>query len=42
MAQQWGSAETFELGRIANQSPPVLKTHDANGVRIDMVEFHPA
>lgn len=38
----WGSPETFELGRIANQSPPILKTHDAFGSRIDMVEFHPA
>jgi len=38
----WGTPETFELGRIANQSVPVLKTHDPNGVRIDMVEFHPA
>ena len=38
----WGSPETFELGRIANQSSPVLKTHDPSGVRIDMVEFHPA
>jgi putative acyl-CoA dehydrogenase len=40
--QVWGTPETFELGRIANQSVPVLKTHDPNGVRIDMVEFHPA
>lgn len=39
---QWGSPETFELGRIANTSLPVLKTHDATGVRIDQVEFHPA
>ena len=39
---QWGTAETFELGRIANASPPVLRTHDATGVRIDAVEFHPA
>lgn len=38
----WGAAEIFELGRIANQSPPVLKTHDATGVRVDAVEFHPA
>jgi len=38
----WGAAETFELGRIANQSPPVLKTHDPTGTRIDLVEFHPA
>ncbi|MEX0851663.1 MAG: acyl-CoA dehydrogenase family protein [Bauldia sp.] len=40
--QAWGTPETFELGRIANQFPPVLKTHDATGQRIDTVEFHPA
>ncbi len=40
--QAWGSPETFELGRIANQSPPVLKTHDPIGNRVDLVEFHPA
>ncbi len=40
--QTWGSPETFELGRIANAAPPVLKTHDPNGNRIDIVEFHPA
>ncbi len=40
--QQWGTAETFELGRIANALPPILKTHDANGARIDAIEFHPA
>jgi putative acyl-CoA dehydrogenase len=38
----WGSPETFELGRIANQSVPVLKSFDPNGTRIDQVEFHPA
>jgi putative acyl-CoA dehydrogenase len=38
----WGSPDTFELGRIANQSPPVLKTHSPTGARIDSVEFHPA
>jgi putative acyl-CoA dehydrogenase len=38
----WGSPETFELGRIANTSVPVLRTHDATGMRIDTVEFHPA
>lgn len=38
----WGAAETFELGRIANQSIPTLKTHDSTGSRIDVVEFHPA
>ena len=38
----WGAPETLELGRIANQSVPVLKTHDATGTRIDLVEYHPA
>ncbi len=38
----WGTAESFELGRFANQFPPILKTHDATGVRVDAVEFHPA
>ncbi|MCR4282939.1 MAG: isovaleryl-CoA dehydrogenase [Bauldia sp.] len=39
---QWGTPETFELGRIANAFPPVLRSFDATGVRIDSVEFHPA
>ena len=38
----WGTPESFELGRIANQFPPILKTHDPTGVRVDAVEFHPA
>jgi putative acyl-CoA dehydrogenase len=37
-----GSRESFELGRLANVSPPVLRTHDPTGVRIDVVEFNPA
>lgn len=37
-----GSRESFELGRIANVSPPQLRTHDAAGLRVDLVEFHPA
>ena len=36
------AARSFELGRIANVSPPLLRTHDPTGVRIDVVEFHPA
>jgi len=40
--QMWGTPEAFELGRIANAHPPVLKAYDPNGVRIDLVEFHPA
>ncbi len=37
-----GSAEAAEHARLANQSPPQLRTHDANGDRIDLVEFHPS
>ena len=37
-----GSADTRELARLANEYPPVLRTHDARGHRIDEVEFHPA
>jgi putative acyl-CoA dehydrogenase len=37
-----GSREAFELGRLANEYPPRLKTHDAKGRRLDIVEFHPA
>ena len=29
-------------GRQANENPPVLRTHDRYGHRIDEVEFHPA
>jgi putative acyl-CoA dehydrogenase len=34
--------EALELGRLANEHPPVLHTHDRYGERIDEVEFHPA
>jgi putative acyl-CoA dehydrogenase len=37
-----GSAEAFERGRLANEFPPRLKTFDAKGRRLDVVEFHPA
>jgi len=37
-----GGAEAIEWGRLANENPPKLKTHDARGNRIDEVEFHPA
>ena len=37
-----GSAETIEWGRLANEHPPVLHTHDRYGHRRDEVEFHPA
>jgi putative acyl-CoA dehydrogenase len=34
--------EPLEWGRLANESPPRLRTHDRFGERIDEVEFHPA
>ncbi|GAA1303197.1 acyl-CoA dehydrogenase family protein [Saccharothrix xinjiangensis] len=37
-----GTAEVQDLGRLANAHPPVLRTHDRYGRRIDEVEFHPA
>ncbi|MBI4854178.1 MAG: isovaleryl-CoA dehydrogenase [Acidobacteria bacterium] len=37
-----GKAETIQLGIEANDYPPVLRTHDRYGNRIDEVEFHPA
>jgi putative acyl-CoA dehydrogenase len=37
-----GTAEAQEQGRLANEFPPVLRTHDRYGHRIDEVEFHPA
>ncbi|MBZ9936567.1 acyl-CoA dehydrogenase family protein [Mesorhizobium sp. BR1-1-16] len=39
---QWGSAEMADLARLANTVLPHLKTHDASGRRVDLVEFHPA
>jgi putative acyl-CoA dehydrogenase len=50
----WAAGELTELGRLAgspeaiawgfqaNAHPPVLRTHDRYGRRIDEVEFHPA
>ncbi|RBL83800.1 DNA alkylation response protein, partial [Streptomyces cavourensis] len=37
-----GSAQAQEWGAQANEHPPVLRTHDRYGNRIDEVEFHPA
>jgi putative acyl-CoA dehydrogenase len=37
-----GSAASLELGRLANEHPPQLKSFDPRGDRIDHVEFHPA
>ncbi|MEE2033931.1 acyl-CoA dehydrogenase family protein [Rhodococcus chondri] len=36
-----GGVQAQEWGRLANEYPPVLHTHDRYGNRIDEVEFHP-
>jgi putative acyl-CoA dehydrogenase len=38
----YGSAETMELGRLANENPPRLRVVEPDGERADRVEFHPA
>jgi putative acyl-CoA dehydrogenase len=37
-----GTAQTQDQARLANEHPPVLRSHDRYGHRIDEVEFHPA
>jgi putative acyl-CoA dehydrogenase len=37
-----GSEQAQEWGRLANENPPRLRTHDRYGHRVDEVEFHPA
>jgi putative acyl-CoA dehydrogenase len=37
-----GTEEAIRWGFQANENPPVLRTHDRFGHRIDEVEFHPA
>ncbi|HEV7562515.1 MAG TPA: acyl-CoA dehydrogenase family protein [Solirubrobacterales bacterium] len=37
-----GSGEAQELGRLANENGPKLRTHDRYGNRVDEVDFHPA
>jgi len=36
------TGEPLEWGRLANEHPPMLRTHDRFGEQIDEVEFHPA
>lgn len=42
IGQQLGTAESLELGRLANVNPPELLRYDASGSRLDDVRFHPA
>ena len=37
-----GSADMQAHARLANVNQPVLRTHDAQGRRVDEVEFHPS
>lgn len=40
--RDYGSADTLDLGRLANENPPKLRLMDGKGNRLDLVEFHPA
>ncbi|NUU68103.1 isovaleryl-CoA dehydrogenase [Enterobacteriaceae bacterium BIT-l23] len=42
IGQQLGTAESLELGRLANANPPELLRYDPSGQRLDDVRFHPA
>src|SRR4051812_34361334 len=37
-----GRGDVIEFGRLANENPPKLRTHDRFGNRVDIPEFHPA
>ncbi len=40
--RDYGTTETLDLGRVANENPPKLRLMDGKGNRLDFVEFHPA
>lgn len=42
IGQQLGTAESLELGRLANVNLPELLRYDPTGARLDDVRFHPA
>jgi putative acyl-CoA dehydrogenase len=42
LGRRAGSVTAQENGRLANEFPPKLRTHDRYGNRVDEVEFHPA
>jgi putative acyl-CoA dehydrogenase len=37
-----GTADSLDLGTLANRHPPEFDTHDRYGRRVDLVRFHPA
>ncbi|MEU4657677.1 acyl-CoA dehydrogenase family protein [Streptomyces sp. NPDC023723] len=42
LGRSCGSAQAREWGTQANERPPVLRSHDRYGHRLDEVDFHPA
>jgi len=42
LARDAGSAEMIDAVRLADTHPPVLRTHDRAGHRVDEVDYHPA
>ncbi|MFD8201068.1 acyl-CoA dehydrogenase family protein [Streptomyces sp. NPDC059701] len=42
LGRSCGSVQVLEWGAQANTNPPVLRTHDRYGHRVDEVDFHPA
>jgi len=40
--ERLGKSDVFEWGFLANANPPVLRTHDRFGHRLDRVDYHPA
>ncbi len=41
LGRRAGSGEVIEMARAVHEHPPVLRTHDRYGHRVDEVEFHP-
>jgi putative acyl-CoA dehydrogenase len=42
LGRKAGDVASQELGRLADTNPPVLRTHDRYGNRVDVVDYHPA
>jgi len=42
LGAKFGAAETVALGFAANENPPLLRSYDRFGHRLDEVDFHPA
>ena len=42
LGKEAGTTQVLRAGALANEHPPVLRTHDRFGNRIDEVEFHPS